>query len=107
MNGNIGGGSGGGGGGFRAEAPPNLDPCALRCAITVKCAHALDCELWIESRVHLMKMRKTLFDFCARSTGERDEIPSSAESSLDLESSDVAQDTDSVISKYYLTYWPK
>ena len=55
----------------------------------------------------VLKMQKTLFDFCARSTGERDEIPSSAESSLDLESSDVAQDTDSVISKYCLTYWPK
>ena len=49
----------------------------------------------------VLKMQKTLFDFCARSTGERDEIPSSAESSLDLESSDVTQDTDSVISRYY------
>ena len=37
-------------------------------------------------------MQKTLFDFCARSTEERDKMPSA-----DVEASDIGQDTDSVI----------
>ena len=45
-------------------------------------------------------MQKTLLDFCARKTGDRDETCSSGENSLDLESSDVSgQDTNSVVSE--------
>ena len=39
-------------------------------------------------------MQKTLFDLCARNTEEKDETPS-----VDVKSSDVGQDIDSVISE--------
>ena len=46
-----------------------------------------------------LAMQKTLFDFCARSTEERDKMPS-----VDVESSDVDQDTDSMISEAPVTW---